>query len=131
MVRILLVAAAAALLMSLAGPSPEARADRWGHHPHTRWDRYAYWHAMRTPWHAPYYHTQYGAPVALVVPPTAAMQTDWRWGVTGTEMTPIHHQFGRSYPGEYVGEYGDQLRPTPRWPSHTNQFGVYYIRGPW
>ena len=83
-----------------------------------------------TPWHAPYYNTQYGAPVNLVVPPRASMQTTMQWGVSGTEMVPIYHQFARPYPGE--AEPGStMLSPTPRWPSHTDQFGVYYIRGPW
>jgi hypothetical protein len=68
-------------------------------------------------------------PLALVVPPTASMQTQWSWGVAQTRVMPTYHQFGRSYPGA-VG-YGGQLHAPPAWPSHTDQFGVYYIRGPW
>ncbi len=90
------------------------------------------------PWHGHYRHTQYSQPLALVVPPTAAKQTAWSWGVGNTTSQPIYHQFGRQYPGAgpqaVGGPYwmpGQQFAPTPIWPSHTDQFGVYYIRGPW
>jgi hypothetical protein len=84
-------------------------------------------------WHAGYYHTQYGAPLALMVAPTARMQTRWGWGVAQSTISPIYHQFKRPYPGPVYGGAGmvNPLRPTPRWPSHTDQFGVYYVRGPW
>jgi hypothetical protein len=87
-------------------------------------------------WHAGYYNTQYGAPVALVVPPTARMSTRWGWGVSQSTMSPIYPQFKRSYPGPVMvdaatGQGPSPLMPTPRWPSHTDQFGVYYVRGPW
>ena len=81
-------------------------------------------------WHAPYYHQSYGYPVPLVVPPTAHMQQKWGWGVAQSSMVPIYHQFYRAYPGEMFGGE-DMLYPTPHWPSHTDQFGVYYVRGPW
>lgn len=93
-------------------------------------DRWAYRHAQGMSWHAPYYNTTTGAPIALVVPPTAHMQTKWGWGVSQGTMTPIYHQFGRRYAGE-SGSTMNSLQGTPRWPSHTDQFGVYYIRGPW
>lgn len=104
----------------------KARANRWG-------ARFA----QTMPWHGDYYHTNYGVPVALVVPPTANMQTHYSWGVSQNTMTPIYHQFARPYVGQ--GEYdgmidygtGGMFRPTPPWPSHTDQFGVYYVRGPW
>jgi len=80
-------------------------------------------------WHDRYYNTQYGTPVALVVPPTAEYQTDWAWGVSGTRITPIYHQFGRRYPGYGAG--GGGFMPTPIWPSDTDQFGVHHVRGPW
>ena len=51
-------------------------------------------------------------------------------GVTQTEMMPIYHQFRRPYPGDGAG-MGVGFLSTPRWPSHTDQFGVYYVRGPW
>jgi hypothetical protein len=103
---------------------------------HTRHDITARWNARRLPWNAPYAHTQWGWPVALVVPPTAHMQTHWGWGVGATQMTPIYHQFGPSAgnpeglmgPPGYVG---GPLYPTPYWPSHTSQFGVYYVRAPY
>ena len=81
------------------------------------------------PWHGNYWHTAWGQPVALVVPPTAEMQTHYNWGVCGTRVTRIYNQFGYDYPGPYGG--GMPFLPTPNWPSSTDQFGVYYVRGPW
>jgi hypothetical protein len=85
--------------------------------------------AGSVPWHGNYYHVMWGQPVALVVPPTAARQSHYSWGVANTRVTPIWHQFQRPYPGAYVGPYG--FYGTPQWPSSTDQFGVYYVRGPW
>ncbi len=92
--------------------------------------------AMGTPWHGQYYHRAWGTPLALVVPPTSQFQTRWGWGVGQTTSTPLYHQFARPYPGPVSkDENGNGARqrflPTPAWPSHTDQFGVYYIRGPW
>ena len=98
------------------------------HHPMA--DINAARHAQGMSWHGAYYNTARGVPVALVVPPTAHMQTNWGWGVSQDTVTPIYHQFRRPYYGDM--EHGGGLfRPTPRWPSHTRQFGVYYIRGPY
>src|SRR5690606_38555826 len=80
-------------------------------------------------WNANYYHTAYGAPVALVTPPTANMQTNWGWGVASSRISRIDHQFQRNYPGP--GAFGGPFRSTPIWPQDTTQFGVYYVRGPW
>ena len=82
-------------------------------------------------WHAGYYHTAWGQPVALVVPPTATHQTNWGWGIGNTRVTPIYPQFEgpmTAVPSQY--RYGPH-RPTPFYVSDTLQFGVYYIRGPW
>jgi hypothetical protein len=87
-------------------------------------------HAATEPWHGDYYHVMWGEPVALVVPPTMALQTHWNWGVAQTAITPVWHQYNRAYPGPFVAG-GKGFRPTPRWPSSTDQFGVYYVRGPW
>ncbi len=86
--------------------------------------------AARHSWHGGYYHSAWGMPVALVVPPTAEFQTHWGWGVGNTRVTTIWHQFQRGYPGPGQFERGT-FRPTPPWPSDTDQFGVYYVRGPW
>lgn len=86
--------------------------------------------AMARPWHGNYYYYQYGTPLALVVPPTASFQTNYSWGVGRTTSTPIYHQFARPYPGTPSGEAHGLYR-TPYWPSNTNQFGVYPVRGPW
>jgi hypothetical protein len=82
------------------------------------------------PWHGAYYDAAWGMPVAVLVPPTAETQTHWGWGVGATRVTPIQHQFQRGYPG--AGTYNRAwFRPTPPQPSSTDQFGDYYIRGPW
>ena len=86
--------------------------------------------AATRPWHGNHAHISYGAPVALVVPPTASAHREMGWGVSQSEMTPIVHQFGRANPGPYGGG-GQGFQTLPRWPSHTHQFGVYYVRGPW
>lgn len=82
------------------------------------------------PWHGGYYHSAWGMPVALVISPKVELQTNWGWGVGNTRVTPVFHQFHRNYPGP--GSYHpSQFKPTPYWPSDTDQFGVYYVRGPW
>jgi len=78
-------------------------------------------------WHGNYAYTPYGRPVALVVPPTATLQTNWSWGAASSGITRIDHQFTR----DYLGPGGAGMRSTPHWPHNTNQFGVYYVRGPW
>jgi hypothetical protein len=82
------------------------------------------------PWHGMYYDATWNMPVALVVPPTAENQKKYEWGVGASRVVPIEHQFGRAYPGE--GAYDRRnFRPTPAWPSNTDELGVYYVRGPW
>jgi hypothetical protein len=80
-------------------------------------------------WNRNYAYTGYGQPVALAVPPTANLQTNYGWGVASSRVSRIEHQFQRNYPG--YGTFGGPFRPTPVWPSDTTQFGVYYVRGPW
>jgi len=81
-------------------------------------------------WHGGYYNAAWGTPVALVVPPNADYQTNWGWGVGNTRVTRIWPQFNRNWPGQ-IGPSTGAFRATPAWPSDTNQYGVYYIRGPW
>jgi hypothetical protein len=90
---------------------------------------YAYRQAQVLPWHNGYYDPYWGEPIALVVPPNAEFQANYGWGVGGTRVAPIYHQFGRPFPG--YGGAGGNFIPTPNWPSDTQQFGVYYVRGPW
>lgn len=133
MTRTLLLACALATLLSAWGASG-ARAGHptdLGGHAHTVADRWSARFAQVTPWHANYYYTQAGRPVALVVPPTANMRARWSWGVAQNEIGPIHHRFARPYPGYGEGGPAGYFAPTPYWPSHTDQFGVYYVRGPW
>jgi hypothetical protein len=80
-------------------------------------------------WHAQYAYTDYGAPTALVVPPTAQLQTNWGWGSPSMRVSRIDHQFTRNYPGP--GPFGGPWQYTPHWPQDTAQFGVYYVRAPW
>ena len=82
------------------------------------------------PWHGSHYHAAWGMPVVQVVPPTATRQAHWGWGVGNSRTTTIWHQYWRNYPG--AGVYnGKMFSPTPYWPSDTDQFGVYHVRGPW
>ena len=83
------------------------------------------------PWHGQYYNAQYGAPVALVVPPTAAYISNYGWGVGNTTSTPIYHQYARPYPGQASGTKGGTFHATPLRPSDTQQYGFYPVRGPW
>lgn len=88
--------------------------------------------AMGKSWHGRYYHRQWGAPLALVVPPTVSYETTYSWGVGQTRTMPVNHQFARPYPGPASnGGGGPDFRATPVWPSSTNQFGVYPVRAPW
>jgi len=122
---------ALALLASLAAWTQQADAVH-PHHGHkaNRADRLGRYYASQRPWHGDYSYTAWGTPVAMVVPPNSKMHSSWSWGVAQTEMVPIYHQFYRDYPGQ-LGPSGHQFYATPHWPSHTDQFGVYPIRGPW
>lgn len=74
---------------------------------------------------------RWGQPTALVTPPTAHMRQTYSWGVSQNLMYPIHHQFGRSVNSPGAASKG-AFRKTPwPWPSNTDQFGYYYVRGPW
>jgi len=100
-----------------------------------RMDRIAYNQASGYSWHGNYKYTQWGVPVALVVPPTAEWHAEWGWGVSENRVYRLNHQFQREYPGEtgvvVDGYGGGMFKPTPIWPSDTTQFGVYPVRGPW
>ena len=91
---------------------------------------WSYNFSMNRPWHGNYYNQMYGQPTALVVPPTAHMRQTLSWGVGQNLMYPIHHQFGRSANAPGAAATGS-FYGTPHWPSHTDQFGYYYVRGPW
>ena len=90
-------------------------------------DRAARWYNATRSWHRPYAHAAWGRPVALIVPPTVNMQTEYSWGVGRTRMAPINHQFARPYALPMTGP----VRPAPVWPSDTQQMGFYSVRGPW
>ena len=86
--------------------------------------------SMNRTWHGPYQTQQWGQPLALVVPPTAHMRQSYSWGVSQNLMHPIYHQFGRSANNPGAAGYGSFYYASP-WPSHTDQFGYSYVRGPW
>jgi hypothetical protein len=122
--RIILATSVFAALLTVTGNSASA-SDPLGAS-----QVWSYNFSMNRPWHGSYYHQMYGQPLAMVVPPTVSMRQTYSWGVSQNLMYPVHHQFGRSAnspgaaaPGSFYG--------TPQWPSHTDQFGVYYVRGPW
>jgi hypothetical protein len=85
--------------------------------------------AASNPWHCNYSYWRWGVPTALVVPPTAAFQSEYSWGVAQTKSLPIYHQFGRQYADG--GAAGGVFAPKPYWPSSTYQFGVYPVRAPY
>ena len=96
---------------------------------HSSWgDYWAQSQSMNQPWHGEYYSLTTGQPTALIVPPTVTMQSNYSWGVSQNTMTPVYHQFGGHAAN---GASGGVFKATPYWPSHTNQFGVYPVRGPW
>lgn len=126
--------AAAALGLCAAVLTPAAQAHWPMSYDHVPAEYRAYATSTGLPWHNAYYHAAFGEPYALVVPPTAEFQTNYGWGVSGTRVSPIYHQFARPFPGYGYGggaPYGNGFLHTPAMPSDTTQFGVYYIRGPW
>jgi hypothetical protein len=86
--------------------------------------------AYSGPWYGGYYDSAWGMPLSVLIPPTAEHQTHYNWGVGGTRITPNVPQFNRSWPGPSPYDARGIL-PTPAWPSSTDQFGDYYVRGPW
>jgi hypothetical protein len=98
----------------------------------THYGHGARWRASMHPWHGRYSNVQYGQPIALVVPPTAELTTDYGWGVCSSRMTRIDHQFQRPWRGSFPTQYPPYgFMPGAAWPSDTRQFGTYYVRGPW
>ena len=86
-------------------------------------------HAAQTSWNGVYGHQHTGTPIALIVPPTATTMRIHNWGVSGNLIVPLYHQFSLN-PGSGTTVRGP-FKKTPMYPSSTEQFGVYYIRGPW
>ena len=89
-------------------------------------------------WHGAYAHSEYGGPVALAVPHRARKHTNYFWGNPSSNTTHIRSRFHAGGGGECGGYgggnggggYAGGIYPTPAWPSHTDQFGVYYVRVP-
>ena len=123
-IRTIFVAAACTAAVLVASSQVQAGG------PYTHRHREAMRYSAHRPWHGHYANTSAGVPMALVVPPTSATMASWGWGVTSSEIRPVYHQFGRYYPGQLDASGGMYL-PTPAWPSHTDQFGIYPVRGPW
>jgi len=116
----------AVVAMATSATTPSAQAVD----PYARTQRWSNQVAAQRPWHGGYYYLPTGQPTALIVPPTAHMRQTLSWGVSQNLMYPLNHQFGRnaSSPGAMAP---GSFQATPHWPSHTDQFGVYYVRGPW
>jgi hypothetical protein len=94
-----LIVACVALWLGAACPAwAQVPMDRRGHHG----DRIPCC-GQDPSWHGSFYDMTYGAPIALVVPPTAELQSHWGWGVGNTRMTVNCPQFNRNYygPGVY------------------------------
>lgn len=123
--RLFAAATALVLLTSVVATPRITQGAEW-----SRVDRQAARRAAVSTWHGSHQNTQYGRPVAVVVPPTAHMQSSYSWGVAQTRMNPNYHQYRRAYPGQ-AAPAGLPFQPTPRWPSSTDQHGYYYVRGPW
>lgn len=89
--------------------------------------------AMSRPWHEDYNYWRWQQPTALVVPPTAAYESSYAWGVGQVRSTPIHSQFSGAGGGASCGGVGGGMGASnsPYHPSSTRQFGVYPVRGPW
>ena len=98
--------------------------------PYAQYQVWSHNFAMDRPWHGGYQSMQYGQPTAMIVPPTAHMRTAYSWGVSQNLTYPIYHQFGRSANSPGAAGRGS-FRNTPIHPSNTDQFGYYYVRGPW
>jgi hypothetical protein len=126
MSRTLLMLAVCLALSGLASSALAGRRTNLAQQVHA--DRGARWFNANYSWHGAYQHVQWGHPVALIVPPTATMQTEYAWGVGRTQMRPIRHQFDR--PVAQPSGAGS-LPPSPPWPSRTEHLGVHAVRGPW
>jgi hypothetical protein len=116
----------AIVALTIAFAAPSARAGD----PYAATQLWSNQVAAQRAWHGNYYYLPYGQPTALIVPPGAHMRQTFSWGVSQNLMYPLNHQYGRSatYPGASAP---GSFQSTPHWPSHTDQFGVYYVRGPW
>jgi hypothetical protein len=125
MKREILIALAVAALSSFAGERSASAADPYAYT--QLWSNQV---AAQRAWHGNYYYLPYGQPTALVVPPNVHSRQTYSWGVSQNLMYPLNHQYGRNASSPGALPAGSFLS-TPHWPSHTDQFGVYYVRGPW
>lgn len=124
--RILLTVAM--LAAAFSGTLAENTAD--ASDPYAAFQVWSYNNQMNRPWHSGYNNLGYGQPLALVVPPTVTHRQTFSWGVSQNLMYPVPHQYGRNATQPGAAAPGT-FRHTPSWPSHTDQFGVNYVRGPW
>ncbi|MCP4190504.1 MAG: hypothetical protein GY768_07730 [Planctomycetaceae bacterium] len=116
----------AVLLFTLVAASSGLTTTAWAGG-YVQYDRAARWYNATSSWHGAYQNVEWGRPVALILPPTVNMQTEYAWGVGRTRMSPINHQFARPYALPSSGT----TAPTPVFPWDTTQFGIYPVRGPW
>ena len=96
-------------------------------------DRIKQWERERanaTPWNGAYRHQAYSTPLAVIVPPTATTYRSLGWGVSKNVVSPLYHQFQLGAPRARKAGYGP-YKSLPMYPSSSDQYGAYYIRGPW
>ena len=96
-------------------------------HRMNQWERN---HANATPWNGMYRHQASSTPLAVIVPPTAVTSRSWGWGVSKSVVTPLYHQYQLNAPNTQGASSGP-YKTLPLFPSSSDQYGTYYIRGPW
>src|SRR5688572_3064725 len=121
--RLLILAAGTALCLTAAQARAQNGASYETHSPIAQDYAVSGGGQMSVPeqsdWHAGYYHTMWGRPVALVVPPTARYQTNYGWGIGNTRVTPIYPQFLGPMNSEVTAMQYGPYRPTPYYVSDT------------
>lgn len=126
MIRRILIAASMVTMLTAMSQQDASAGD-----PYAQYQVWSHNFAMDRPWHGGYAAMSYGQPTALVVPPTVHMRQTYSWGVSQNLMYPVHHQFGRNATSPGAAAAGS-FRNTPwPWRSNTDQYGYYYVRGPW
>ncbi len=128
--KINLIICLAILIVAFLAAAVPTRAGEFLHRGHClTTDHYNSW-GGGDGWCAAYYDPAWGMPLALVVPPTARRQSNYAWGVGGTRVNQIGAEYEAEFPGPESVYNRRAYLPAPPQPSDTQQFGVYYVRGP-
>ena len=113
------------VMIGMFATSDTAQAKK--RHRVNQWERQR---ANVTPWNGAYRHQAYSTPLAVIVPPTAASSRLLGWGVSKNVVAPLYHQYQLGAPQPSQAGFGP-YKSLPMYPSSSDQFGAYYIRGPW